>query len=332
MRYKRFGILLIWALLIVSMSGTPAEAAKTKIRAERIQNDVTNFDGVLSGSDTDVQTALETIDEISLTGVPAGNDGNVQYNNSSAFGGKDELFFDDTNNRLGVGGITTPDDTLHVWDGSAGSIDSHVAAQITIEDDTANALQFLVPANSASAILFGDALDNDVGGIWYNHIPDFLGFTAGTNNVMCLDGPNQFVGVNTLTPSEALDVVGSIQMVDGNEGVGKIAVDDGTGTGVMEWAAPESAGLLGSATGTVPVSSEPTAITLVSSFATAGSTAFVNVACGTPNDGYNWNALSYKGKFEGMVTYWWSADTGNLVAYIINDSESEVEVVVWYGS
>lgn len=43
-------------------------------------------------------------------------------------------------------------------------------------------------------------------------------------------------GINTNAPTEALHVVGSPRFVDGNEGVGKIWADDGTGTGVGAWA------------------------------------------------------------------------------------------------
>lgn len=36
-------------------------------------------------------------------GSPGGGDGNVQYNNGGSFGGESSLFYDDTNNRLGIG-------------------------------------------------------------------------------------------------------------------------------------------------------------------------------------------------------------------------------------
>ena len=46
-------------------------------------------------------------------GSPGGSDGQIQYNNGSAFGGASALHYDDSNNRLGIG-TTSPDDPLHV--------------------------------------------------------------------------------------------------------------------------------------------------------------------------------------------------------------------------
>lgn len=47
------------------------------------------------------------------TGVPGGLHGYVQYNNNGAFGGASDLFWDDANNRLGIG-TTTPDEKLQI--------------------------------------------------------------------------------------------------------------------------------------------------------------------------------------------------------------------------
>ena len=50
-------------------------------------------------------------------GSPAGSDGQMQYNNGGAFGGTAGLFYDDSNNRVGIG-TTSPDKALHIQDGS----------------------------------------------------------------------------------------------------------------------------------------------------------------------------------------------------------------------
>ena len=48
----------------------------------------------------------------------AGNDGQIQYNNGGTnFGGASQLYYDDSNNRLGIG-ISAPDQLLHVQDGN----------------------------------------------------------------------------------------------------------------------------------------------------------------------------------------------------------------------
>jgi hypothetical protein len=45
-------------------------------------------------------------------GTPAGSTGYIQYNNAGAFGAEAALFYDATNNRLSVGGDTTPAGTI----------------------------------------------------------------------------------------------------------------------------------------------------------------------------------------------------------------------------
>lgn len=57
-------------------------------QASEIVTDTSNFDGNLSGADTTVQAALETLDELSAAGgTPGGSTTQVQYNNAGAFGG-----------------------------------------------------------------------------------------------------------------------------------------------------------------------------------------------------------------------------------------------------
>lgn len=57
--------------------------------------DTTNFDGNLSASDSDVQTAMETLDD--ATTAPGGSSGDIQYNNASAFGGATGFVYQNAN-------------------------------------------------------------------------------------------------------------------------------------------------------------------------------------------------------------------------------------------
>ena len=55
--------------------------------------------------------------DLTVSGTPAGATGNIQFNNAGAFGGENNLFWDDTNNRLGVN-TTTPGTTLDLHSGA----------------------------------------------------------------------------------------------------------------------------------------------------------------------------------------------------------------------
>jgi len=64
---------------------------------------------------------------------------------------------------------------------------------------------------------------------------DGISFRLDNASVIKISGNTGYVGINTPAPSERLHVVGSIKMVDGNQGYGKIPYD--TGDGTMEWSA-----------------------------------------------------------------------------------------------
>mgnify|MGYP003130351971 CR=1 FL=1 len=70
--------------------------------------------------------------------------------------------------KVGIG-ITSPDQMLHVSKGSAGSVDSHSSAVITIEDNDHATLQFLTPNDKQQNIFFGDVQDNAHGIIRYDY-------------------------------------------------------------------------------------------------------------------------------------------------------------------
>lgn len=55
--------------------------------------------------------------DLTVSGTPAGVTGNIQFNNAGAFGGENNLFWDDTNNRLGIN-TATPGNALDVHAGA----------------------------------------------------------------------------------------------------------------------------------------------------------------------------------------------------------------------
>ena len=107
-------------------------------------------------------------------------------------------------------GINTssPDQTLHVHKGSAGSVSSDGNAVITLENSTDCNLQFLCPGtagNSDNYIVFGDASDNNIGFIHYNHNGDYLRFTTNTSEAMRIDSSGN-VGIGDTSMTQKLEV------------------------------------------------------------------------------------------------------------------------------
>jgi len=87
--------------------------------------------------------------------------------------------------KVGIG-TTSPDNAFHIMKASAGTVASQASANLTIESDTHNYLQFLTPAGYLNAIVFGDADDNDIGGIYYNHSNNSLGFNTNTTTKLSI--------------------------------------------------------------------------------------------------------------------------------------------------
>jgi len=63
-----------------------------------------------------------------------------------------------------------PDNNVvHIWNGSAGTVDAHANAGLILEDDGEIDLQFLTPNDTQSGIRFGDPDNNTTGAFLYNH-------------------------------------------------------------------------------------------------------------------------------------------------------------------
>ena len=172
-----------------------------------------------------------------------------------------------------------------------------------------------------------------------------IGHDATDGWVECLTGDlelatvgdvytNDNFGVNTSAPSEAIHIdSGTIRIEDGNEAVGFVLTDDGTGTGVAEWAA--------AATGTtIEKSAETTvgvdagvmvAITLVSPLADTPQDAMVWVNATATNTGVVFNLLSMPGPVADMATYAWQEDgSGDLEVWIWNDTQVDLQCTAFW--
>ena len=118
-------------------------------------------------------------------GQNAGNfDGYINYDHSNQsmtflVNGGTERMRIVNDGRIGIG-TNSPDQTLHLHKGSAGSISSASNSVLTLENSTDAILQFLTPSNKVNQIRFGDPSDNGAGYIDYNHNTNVLSFgTAG---------------------------------------------------------------------------------------------------------------------------------------------------------
>ena len=83
-------------------------------------------------------------------------------------------------------GISTddPDCRLHVFKGSAGTVDSDNNSVLTLENNNHCVLQMLSPADKSSYIMFGDPDDVNVGQIRYDNNINSLEFQTSAANVL----------------------------------------------------------------------------------------------------------------------------------------------------
>lgn len=103
---------------------------------------------------------------------------------------------------IGTDGIA-PDGLLHVLSVSAGSVTaSPFANQLTLENSGDSGLSILSGASSFGHIYFGDANDNDVGGISYDHSNDAMSFTVDGSQSMSLDSSGNLSIGGVLSQSE----------------------------------------------------------------------------------------------------------------------------------
>jgi len=105
----------------------------------------------------------------------------------------------DSSGNVGIG-TTSPDQTLHVHKGSAGTVSSHASSVLTLENSTTGILQFLTPNTNSQQIRFGDPQDNGAGIIQYDHATSVMQFNVNGPERMRIDSSGN-VGIGTTNPS-----------------------------------------------------------------------------------------------------------------------------------
>jgi hypothetical protein len=111
----------------------------------------------------------------------------------------DAFYWDASSSRLGIG-TASPDGTLHIHTGSAGSVTAHGSADdLVIEHASDAGLSILTPAANNGRIYFGSPTNNAYGQIDYDHATNDMVFaTAGAGRLTLNASGN--MGLN-VTPS-----------------------------------------------------------------------------------------------------------------------------------
>lgn len=189
----------IKGLLILTLvfSGGNVHAV-TKTPAKDITVDATVFTRNLNATDTDVQKALVTLDQLTASGAPGGVNTQVQINNLGSFGGGNMY---SVSGNIGVGS-TSPGTNLDV----SGSIRStSLTASKCVQTDSNGILTSAAAAcgsgGSSQWITYGQAGNVGIG------TTDRVGIgtTLGSAGLTVMNGN---VGIGTWNPRQALEITG----------------------------------------------------------------------------------------------------------------------------
>ena len=179
--------------------GAGAVSGQTTITS----TDTTN-DRLLIWDATDSALKQVSIGNLGVTASPAGSDGQVQYNNGGAAGGAGNLYWDDTNSRVGIG-TSSPDYALDV----AGNVgfDEYIYhngdtdTYIRLEDDEINiyagGIRFITMEEASTNMLRLNHGGNDI---------DFQVKGSSEANLIRTDAANDLVGIGTSAPRVRMDV------------------------------------------------------------------------------------------------------------------------------
>ena len=166
------------------------------------------------------------------------------------------LFWDDANNRLGVGtaipatkfhmssGTLTVDGNVlpkfHARSGASGATVATSADEIIAENSDAAGISFLTNNTGQGNIYFGDSDDNDVGIIRYDHSADWLGFGVNAGFKMRIISSG-FVGIGTINPATKLHMSSGTLTIDGTGGAFSLS-GSGTPVTISTWTATYTSG------------------------------------------------------------------------------------------
>ena len=141
--------------------------------------------GGISTAASPVLSISGTVPELNFVDTStSANDYWIRVSDGLQFGeASDSRMYLKNGGNLGIG-TTSPDQLLHVHAGTAGSVSANSNADLVIEDNDHAFLQFLTPADKVAGFYFGDADDNDVGSMFYDHNTNHIEVNISGTQVM----------------------------------------------------------------------------------------------------------------------------------------------------
>lgn len=112
-----------------------------------------------------------------------------------------------------VGPLAAADGTFHVHTASAGSVTAPTSQDdLVVENSGSAGITILTPNTNTASLVFGDADDNDVGYLQYQHASNVLLFGVNASEAMRISS-GQDVHIGGTSPSARLHVTDSVNAV-----------------------------------------------------------------------------------------------------------------------
>ncbi len=167
-----------------------------------------------------VNDPANPIDWTRLKNVPPGladgtdNDSGDAYSLDAADGDPTDAVYVDEEGYVGMG-TTDPQSLVHIHGGASGATPDS-GSELVVEDDGNARISLLSPNDAYPGLLFGDPEDNMVGWLIYNHGADRLRIGVNDADRLTITGDGN-VGIGTSTPSEKVEVEGTVKAVVSEE-------------------------------------------------------------------------------------------------------------------
>jgi len=150
----------------------------------------------------------------------------------------------DSSGNVGIG-ESSPANLLHVKASDVGAAPIDTALMV-LEKSGTNYLSFMGANTNTQGVLFGDADDNDVGGITYNHSSNYMAFNTAAAERMRVDSLGRLLLGHTTAVGGHSELLGID--CDAGSGYGIFASGDTSGTVLRVYDSGASAGVVGSIT------------------------------------------------------------------------------------